>query len=377
MERLVHTAFRLFSAIWLTALLLAACQKAEPRIPVVLATFPVEISGPTDIAVNPDTSYVYIINNANQVSVIKDLNEIALLETDSDRSVNNIDMAIDEVRGWVYVVNKYSDSVAVMRDTEVVAVLETAGRQPHEVAIDPQSGWAYVVSPYSRKTSSPGERPTTEGNVTVIIGTEIIGTIPLGEVRATHVVADPVHSYVYVGTVWGTVIVLKGMEEIARYETGSSVNAMDVNSQTGDVYVTGGDQRLYRFKQGKLVDDVKVMEGDGSIGNMQVHPATGDVYLVTWGGFGDTKVVVVRGSRVIASIPVSASSSKMDIDPLSGNVYVADFWNDLVTVVHGTEVAATFETGWYPYGVGVNPANGRVYISNTNEGTITVLGFAE
>ena len=67
----------------------------------------------------------------------------------------------------------------------------------------------------------------------------------------------------------------------------------------------------------------------------------------------------------------------MTIDPLTGNVYVADFWYSTVTVIHGTEILTTLETGWYSYDIGVNPANGRVYISNTNEGTVTVLGFQD
>lgn len=371
MNRKVGIVFRFLLGICLPLLLLIACQKEELRIPIILATFPVEISGPTDIAVNSRTGYVYIINNANHVSVIKDIDEVALLETDSARSVNAIDMAIDEERGWVYVVNKYSDSVAVIRDTEIVAVLETAGRQPHEVAIDPNSGWAYVVSPYSRQ--NPGERPITEGNVTVINGAEVIGIIPLGEVRATHVVADPVHGYIYVGTVWGTIIVLKGMEEAARYETGSSVGAMDRNPQTGDVYMTNGDQHLYHFKEGGLVDKIRVTEGNDSIRSMQVNPTTGDVYLINWGE--QTEVIIVRSSRVIGHVPVGPGGLKMAIDSVNGNVYVTDFWSDTVTVIHDTKVIATFKTGKYPYGIGVNTASGQVYISNTNEGTITVLGL--
>lgn len=373
MSKTISMLPRFLMCLWIPLLLLIACRQEEPRIPVALVTLDVEIPGPTDIAVNSRNGYVYIINNANQVGVIQGVEAVALLETDSPRSVNNFAMAIDEERGWVYVVNKYSDSVAVIRDTEVVAIIKAAGREPQDVAIDPDSGWAYVVSPYSYYPRPP-EEIITEGNVMVLSGTEVIDTIPLGEVRTTHVTVDPVNSYVYVGSVRGTVIVLKDMEEIARYETGSSVIAMDTNLHTGDVYMVNGNQKLYHFKEGQLVDESQLTEGNASVRNMQVHPTTGDVYLINWGE--QTEAIVVRRSKIIGRVPISGGF-KMDIDPISGNVYVADFWSDLLTVIHGTEVIATFETGQYPYGIGVNPANGQVYISNTNEGTITVLGLPE
>ena len=79
--------------------------------------------------------------------------------------------------------------------------------------------------------------------------------------------------------------------------------------------------------------------------------------------------------REVARVPISSASSKMAIDPLSGNVYLTDHSNSLVTVMHGREVIATLKTGAYPYGVGVNPTNGRVYIANTHAGTVTVLGL--
>ncbi len=372
----------LIICLWI-ALFLVACQQEEPQIPVVITKIPVEIGAAEDVAINSRTGYVYIINKGNRVGVLRDLEQVALLETGTDLFVEPNDLAVDEEHNWVYVVNRADDSVAIIRDKEVTAIVETAGRYPQEVAVEPNSGWAYVVGPY-RKGAPLGGEAVIEGHVTVLDGPEVVGTIFLEDIAAWHVVADPVNGYVYVAGSQptddnpvgkGVVVVFKGLEEVARLETLWPVYTMDVNPETGEVFASDGGHQLYRFKQGELLTVTEVVEGNDSVRNLRVHPETGDVYLVNWGE--QTEVIVVRGRKVIARIPVGGSSLKMAIDPVSGNVYVADFWFNTVSVIHGTGVIATLETGLYPYGIAANPANGRVYISNTNEGTVTVLDLPE
>jgi len=285
-------------------------------------------------------------------------------------------LAVDEERDWVYVVRQYYDSVTVIRGTEIITTLETVGREPTDVAVEPLSGRAYVVSGY-RKYPPRGEVPVVEGNVTVISDAQIISTISLSSTLATLVVADPVNGYMYVGGVGGDVVVIKGLKEVARFNVGSTVTAMDVDPHTGDVYVlyrAPNNQELSRFREGELIASAEVEGEGGEVRNLRVHPVTGDVYIVD---FAREEVVVVRDMGVIGRLPVGWGALKMAIDPLTGNVYVANFWDNTVTVIHGTEVLATVDVGWYPYGIGVNPANGWVYVSNTNDHTVTVLGFRE
>jgi DNA-binding beta-propeller fold protein YncE len=372
----------------LLALFLVACQEKEPQIPVVVTKIPVEIAAPESIAVNSRTGYVYIINRGNQVGVLKDSEQVALLETGTDLFVEPNDLTVDEERNWVYVVNKYGNSIAVIRDTGIVAIIEAAGREPRRVTVEPNSGWAYVVGPY-RKEPPLGEQPVVEGHVTVLNGPELVGTIFLGDLDVRQVVADPVNGYVYVAGSQltngsqmenpskGVVVVIKGLEEIARYETNSPPQSgdhvMDVDQKTGDVFLID-NETIVQFSEGELSRTISIMD-QGYIRNLRVHPETGDIYLVAWGE--QTEVIIVREKDVVAKIPIEGTALKMAIDPVTGNVYVADFWFNTVTVIHGTEVIATLETGLYPYGIAVNSANGQVYISNTNEGTVTVLGFQD
>lgn len=349
--------------------LLTGCRTETERIeqiPKIIATVPFEAGGPGTVAVNSQTGFVYILNPANHVGIFQDVEQVASIEIGRRPSA----VAVDENGGWVYVVSEYGDSVAVIRETELIATLPTAGRRPLDVAIEPESGWAYVVSGYEPVEGSI----VVEGNVTVIHGTEIVGVIPLGRVLAKYVVADPKTGYVYVG---GSrqVIVIRGLREIARHDVEYSINAMDINPTTGDVYAVGTGFQLYHFQEGEYISTYEVGDGRAGIRNIKVHPITGDIYTAFWGQ--ETEAIIIRDGAEIGRAPVGPGGLKMAIDPLTGNVYVTDFWSDMVTAINGTEVIATFDVGWYPYGIGVNPANGWVYVSNTNDHTVTILGFEE
>ncbi|MEO0249198.1 MAG: YncE family protein [candidate division WOR-3 bacterium] len=362
--------FPIWACCVLLVLLIAGCQRGQPRIPIVLAEIPLSPGHPVKVATNSRTGYVYITSEyVDYVYVLRGLEHVATLRTEGDEADA---LAVDEERGWVYVVNKGSDSVTVIRGTEVITTMEVEGREPLDVVVEPRRGWAYVVSGY-RKLPPRGERPVVEGNLTVISGTMPIGVVPLGDVLATRAVVDPLSGYVYVGCVGGDVIVIDGMEEIARFGVEAGVLAMDVDPRTGDVYILDGNANLVRVQNTEIIQQANLWREGPSPRNMRVHPVSGDVYIV----YGGSWMLVVRDMEVIGNLEVGWGALKMAIDPLTGNVYAANFRDDTVAVVHGAEVLETIRVGWYPYGIGVNPANGWVYVSNANGDSVTVLGFED
>jgi len=370
--------WRVLQCWLLLVLLIAGCQPEQPRIPVVLAEIPLYPGHPVEVGVNPRTGYVYITNEyGDYVFVLSGLEQVAALRTGGEEADA---LAVDEERGWVYVVNRGSDSVTVIRGTEVITTVEVAGREPFDVMVEPRRGWAYVVSGYS-KWPPRGERPVVEGNLTVLSGAQTIGVVPLGDVLAKHAVVDPLSGYVYVGGgvgnvtvgISGEVVVVEGMDVMARYALEAPVLAMDVDPRTGDVYILDANGNLLRARDAEIVQQVDLWKEGPSPRNMRGHPVTGEVYIV----YGGSWMLVVRDMEVIGDLEVGWGALKMVIDPLTGNVYVANFRDDTVTVIHGTKVLATIDVGWYPYGIGVNPANGWVYVSNTNGDSVTVLGFRE
>ncbi|MCI0558931.1 MAG: hypothetical protein MN733_10580 [Nitrososphaera sp.] len=351
----------------LVFLLIVGCRRDsnKPLMPQVVGEVNIAPYGPKAVAANPNTGNVYILAGS-AIAILNDNKQVALVQTEGKRLV---DLAVDEEEGWVYVANQDSHDVTVLKDLELVGTVNVPGEEPHDVAIEPNNGWAYVVTGYEKRQVVGGERKV-DGKVSILKGTEIIGSVPLGRVLPTHVVADPVSGYVYVGAVGGVLAIISGMEEVARFELGLGIDAMDVNPGTGEVYAIAG-QDLYQLKETELIASIDLVDGNGSLMNMRVNPTTGDVYIINSGW----EVIIVRNSTVIGRLDVGSALQAMTVDPLTGNVYVADFYEDKVTVINGTEVIGSYDVGWYPYGLGVNPANGWVYVSNTNSDTITVLGF--
>jgi DNA-binding beta-propeller fold protein YncE len=323
------------------------------------------------IVVNRQTGQVYVTQQT-RFTVFKGLEKVAAVRTQT-REVRS--MAIDETRGWVYIVHSYEDAVSVISGTQIITKLTTVGSAPRDVTIEPKSRLAYVVSSH-QKNMFPN---VIEGNVTVLDGPRIVGRLSLGPELLTHVAADPVNSYIYIGAAGGIVITLKDLKEVSRHQVKYGgvdrplIEAMDANPRTGEVYVLTSFGQLTRFREGKPTAEAKFWKQQrDSIKNMRVHPNTGDVYLVN---IGMREVIVVRDMQEIARLPTGKSPLKMVIDPLTGNVYVANFDGNSVTTIHGTEVLTTTQVGWYPYGIGVNPANGWVYVANINDGTVSVLGY--
>jgi serine/threonine-protein kinase len=324
------------------------------------------------VAVNPCTGYAYVAGSAH-LTILRGTEVVSEIPI----AVNDFrTTAIDEQRGFLYIANRDSDNVTVIRGTEQVGVVPTVGKNPSGVAVESRSGFAYITSGY--KSRPLGD---IEGNILVISGTQVIDNLKLGQVFAQHVAADPLGGYVYVGA-RKKVLVFKDMREIARYEVEEVVDSLDVNPHTGEVYALT-HQTLYRFKDGKLLDSVFLVKNMGNVDQIRVNPVTGAVY-VPHSGYVPTegRVVVVQNMQVIEDVQVGGRAA-LAIDPLTGLVYAANYGGkdgpdlNTVSVIDGTKVIATIRVGWNPYKIALNPANGWVYVSNTNDGTVTILGYPE
>ena len=71
-----------------------------------------------------------------------------------------------------------------------------------------------------------------------------------------------------------------------------------------------------------------------------------------------------------ASLPISVA-----VNPLTGDVYVANFNDRTVSVISGrtSTVTATIPVGTSPYGVAVSLLTGDVYVTNFSDGTVSVI----
>ncbi len=351
-----------------------APETMTARVPQVMGTRAVKIFGGDGVvAVNPRTEYVYI-GGSSHVTILKGTEIINVVET---KGIAVVSMAVDEINGWVYAVNEYTDNVTVMRGTEVVGVVPTIGKSPWGVAVEPKSGFAYIVSMYKSRPLRE-----VEGNILVISGPRIIDNIKFSDFFPTQVLADPITGLVYALGI-GKIVIIKGLEEIARYNFQVGQMATDVNKRTGEVFLIT-NEILYRFREGKLLDSVSLPKNLGVRERILVHPITNAVYIPHSGYTrAQSRILVVKDMKILDDLFVSSPSAlyALAVDPLTENVYAADFGDEInansVSVINGTQILKTFEVGEHPYNIGVNPVNGWVYVSNINDGTVTILGYPD
>jgi len=117
-------------------------------------------------------------------------------------------IAYDPSNGYIYVTDWSSGTVSVINGTTVIATIPV-GTNPGGVAYDPSNGYIYVANYGS-------------GTVSVINGANntVIATIPVGQ-GPTGVAYDPSNGYIYVADDdSGTVSVINGTTVIANITVG-------------------------------------------------------------------------------------------------------------------------------------------------------------
>lgn len=374
LSALIDTPVKVMGVSFLLFISLFGCsQTPVSQTPKVIETIFLSPPGDTPVsaAVNAQSGYVYVLNSNDTLSILKEKQLVATLPVGRQARPA---MAIDEQQDKVYVVNEFDDSVTVIQGMQVATTIPIDGRSPTDVAVDSNNGLVYVVSMH-RKYPPHGEVPVVEGKLTVIDNDQVVGSLSFEDIMTKFIEVDPIKGCVYLGAVGGDFIVIKDMQEIAKYDVGATIKSMDVDTRTGDVYAlyrSPNGQQLSRFKNGKLVDSATIEGKGGAVQRIKVHPVSHEVYVVD---YTREEVVVVEDMEVKARILVDWQPEKIAIDPLTSNVYVTSVGYDTVTVIQNTEVLTRISVGWYPLGIGVNPANGWVYVTNTNDDSVTVLGF--
>jgi YVTN family beta-propeller protein len=324
---------------------------------------------PVDIVSNPETGHIYVVTQGDKIVIFQGTQVITKLPVGHQATPS---LTINIEQDLVYTLGYFDNTVTIIQGTDVLTTLIITGEMPRAIAIDENTGHAYVGSLYHEDT--PEGEKKNGGFVTVIDKDKVIDSITLNDQKARVIAVDP-SGYTYVGTTDGIVFVIKDMEIIKEYALGIGIANMSVNQTTGDVYILSVDVTdFHRFYRGELIESVSIKASGGSMTAMEVHPVTGDVYVVD---YVPNELMVIRDMEIIARVPVGNNPHKMAIDPLTENVYVANDFDSTVTVIQGTEVISTIQVGWYPFGIGVNPSNGWVYVSNTNEHSVTILGFPD
>jgi DNA-binding beta-propeller fold protein YncE len=256
-----------------------------------------------------------------------------------------------------------------------LAVLHTytvTGGDFHVVAVDTGTHFAYVGSggPSVDHTEAINTRT---GAITDLDVPSYSGSIAVDE--ATGLVYVP-------GYQSGDVTVLKdaAIVKTIHLATGATPYDATIDPVTGLVYVddghlyADGKARVTIIKGTKVVKSIPALP-DPTGG--AVDPTDGDVYILSPSG---DSVQVFRGKKIINTVDVNTHGSTIDpkavaVDPTRHLAYVVDQGG--ITIMHGSTVQHTVTDGntlELADSIAVDPANHLAYLgNNVDSGSVTIL----
>jgi YVTN family beta-propeller protein len=289
--------------------------------------------------------------------------------------------------------SKYVSAVAVAvlavaagsaASAQTVAATITLPNLPEEVVANVQTNRVYVAVP------NFGAKPYDY--VTVIDGktNTVIKNIQIPPV-AYAIADDPLAKQLYVG---GTFEDANGVQQSQvaiicpsseKFTTsvpitttpGDGIQGLAVNWITSRLFVANGSDNELDVVHwnGHVTKILARISLPGEPGGVAVDPFTNTVYVALLNG----NVTVINGStyQIITTTPVGTSNAGIAQNFLTGNVYTTNQVYTDSSTVGVLNAAGTFTTnvnvGNTPIGIDVDPVTGLVFVANTQDGTVSVI----
>ncbi len=286
--------------------------------------------GPASSVTHPYTDTIYALSKYRAATIFRG---VTVIKGD-DNKVGFPGFPLPEtgcvnpINGYAYISNVLDDEVLVIDDSTLIAGIPI-GSWPNGAACA-ADGHVYIVNSGS-----------TLATVSVITGTQVITTIPVGQSITNLGVND----------FWGI-------------KPSGSTNIIVINEQTGYVYVSNWLSNTVSIIRNTVwITDVAVGGRPNSIG---VYTPTNTIYVAN---VLSDNVSVISGTEVIATIPVGDYPIALDVNSDNGYVYVVNRDSDSVSIIQGIEVVATIGR-LRPRALAAQ--GGRIYSANSN-GTVSVV----
>ncbi len=321
-------------------------------------------------------------------------------------------VAVDSVRGRVYVTNADDGAVSVI-DSATDAVIETipVGWDPKGIAVDSASGQVYVANSGNNSVTvlnAAGavagtaalaggayavavDRSTHRAYVTcfahpwtvvVLEGTTKRAEVPLPLLSTIKAIAIDPGRRAYVSdhnTGMIAVIDLSGAAplEINRFQAGDYPDAITVDPATHLLYVANlGTAQVGVFNpDGTKVKTLSVLRGPSALA---IDEASRKAYVAAT--LSDSLSVLDLNSQTIAApIPLGSLPTGLAWDGFARRLYSANFVADAVSVLDpaSRSVVASWPCGAAPWALAVDPVLQRLYTLNSGENALAIAGAAD
>jgi YVTN family beta-propeller protein len=106
-----------------------------------------------------------------------------------------------------------------------------------------------------------------------------------------------------------------------------------------------------------------------------VNPVTNQVYVANYPS--GTVSVIDGATNAVTTVTVGSQPGAVAVNPVTDKVYVANANGGTVSVIDGaTNTVATVTVGTNPIAVAVNPVTDKVYVANLNSSSVSVIDGA-
>jgi YVTN family beta-propeller protein len=342
-------------------------EASQPRVTAEVPLFvgTANLVAPNVITVNTQTGLVYVsCEQTNNLGVIHA--NTSQLVSATGLEDGPTDLAVDSYDNTIYVSYWYTSAISVIDgQTNVVTRrinLDDWGNQA--IALDPTTQRLYVANGLHDALSV----------VDVANGTEITS---ISNLNPCDVTVNPVTKLVYVlNSVERAVSIIDGntSELIESVEINRSLGGnpkIDVDIIRNRIYVSHAyGISVINGNTSEIVAEFPTYYFPAQ--DLAIHPVTGNLYVVT---NKDLLVIDESSLEIISQYDLLSGGHACTVDPETGKVFVASFWENTVTVLGDSscDLLDVIPLGSVPSAVEVNKNTDKVYVANRDTNTVMVI----
>lgn len=269
----------------------------------------------------------------------------------------------DPQNGFVYVLNENAQSppidgsVTVVSNRTVVSSV-SVGETPVSAALDTKMGTLYVANLGS-------------DNISVINGTRVIGNVGLS-FPPQFVTYNPSYDGVYALDSNGSSIgVIRGLSLITTLYAGDDPGQAVFDSANNLTYVSNFGSPNVTIIQGATV--LAQVTTGGYPRFMDVNPVSGYVYVPD----GQNNVTIFDNASILTKLNLGTGATLVALnakyDAANGLVYIADEAARKVSIINGTVLKGSVSVGILPVAQIVDSSNGNLYVCNQGGNDVTII----
>ena len=258
--------------------------------------------------------------------------------------------------GKVYAVDKAHGAVVAVSAAGVSKSLKT-GSDPVAIAVNNRTSAVYVVNGGDHSVS------IIDGKTDTLVATVTTAARPYA------IAVDEVGNKIYVSNIFSDELnVIDGVTNTVSSLKIGSYDAIVVDAPRRQIYLLGyeGDRLTLLNVDTNALE--KIPAGATHLWGIAL---TANKLYVTH--VQDSTIAAIdTGTHAVKNLQVGAMPSAVAANPLTGEVYVANYNDGSVTILNG-DAPTAIVVGKHPQAIAIDATKKLVYVANTQDGTVSVI----